>query len=367
MPGIKTVLSRGFLLIFSVGILVPPTWLLYSNFRDSSEPQSMSTPHTVSPVTNNYDQYHPTLVYSPQRGTGEENTSDLCIIFQYGNVDAAAEYANFSILIEVTEHGKEQLQDLGSAQKTVQLDISSNSGLDNIPIRIPISELTSSGPTSCYSKKTTDPEVVQTVSELIQPARFGVKQAIFLLSQTQAFPDDWYELNDTVTASVGKMPLPASILIMTRNYDLPLTVNIDNNPKGAPLFEFVIDRSPWVIAYTYIVSIMPILLLVILIAIQRSRKQDPPKPHEIAFGVAATIVAILPLHAVLIPSALSDHLTRLDIIFGTEVTLLVALSIIWVAMRTMPFTGHGPGAHAPGGQLNAEPSTGTPVAPQPPP
>ena len=54
-----------------------------------------------------------------------------------------------------------------------------------------------------------------------------------------------------------------------------------------------------------------------------------PSGYEIAFGVAATLVVILLLRAVLVPSSLPT-LTRLDIVFGTGVAFLVAVSLAWI-------------------------------------
>jgi hypothetical protein len=78
---------------------------------------------------------------------------------------------------------------------------------------------------------------------------------------------------------------------------------------------------------------MPFALLIILGLFQLRRRNDSPKAYEVAFGVGATMVAILPLHAVLVPAALPG-LTRLDIVFSTEIALLVGLSILAVAAWT---------------------------------
>ena len=319
--------------LLALAFLVAPIWLLISNIKDAGGAQEMSKPFTVSPLINNYDGYHPSLVYSTKNG----NTSDLCITFQFLKLDPATTYATFGILIGTTAYGMQQLAQLALAHtKNVTLAISSNSGLDTISRNISISDLASSpATTSCDSKNANSPELKKTAKDLYQNAKVEWRQDIFVLGQPRAFPQDWYELKDTVTVSAkvsaGQEDLPSSVIMMSRNEDLPLDVNNDNSSDAndAKLLEFVIDRPSWVIVYTYVVSAMPLSLLVALIIVQYARKQDAPKLHEIAFGVAATIVAILPLRAVLVPSALSDRLTRLDIVFGTEVILLVALSIIW--------------------------------------
>jgi hypothetical protein len=65
----------------------------------------------------------------------------------------------------------------------------------------------------------------------------------------------------------------------------------------------------------------------------------------VAFGIAATLLAILSLRTVLVPTSL-PALTRLDLIFGIGVTLLVVGSIIWMGIWSSG--GSGTGADAPG-------------------
>jgi hypothetical protein len=119
---------------------------------------------------------------------------------------------------------------------------------------------------------------------------------------------------------------------MTRNEDLPMHVSLDGSSEGLAVkhpLTFTISR-PWrIVFYTYWVASLPFMLLLAIGIYQYTYKKNVPKPYEVAFGVAATMVAILPLRAVLVPSSL-PNLTRLDIVFSTEVALLVALSIAWV-------------------------------------
>jgi sorbitol-specific phosphotransferase system component IIC len=100
-------------------------------------------------------------------------------------------------------------------------------------------------------------------------------------------------------------------------------------------FEFVIHRPLSTIIYTYWVAAMPFLLLasVILFYTFGKGKDEKKAPafYEVAFGVAATVVAILPLRIVLVPSSLPS-LTRLDLVFSTGVTLLVGLSVAYISV-----------------------------------
>jgi len=119
---------------------------------------------------------------------------------------------------------------------------------------------------------------------------------------------------------------------MTRDEDLPMHVSLDGSSEGLAVkhsLMFTISRPCQIVVYTYWVASLPFVLLIAIGVYQYAYKKNVPKPYEVAFGVAATLVAILPLRAVLVPSSL-PNLTRLDIVFSTEVALLVALSIAWV-------------------------------------
>lgn len=74
---------------------------------------------------------------------------------------------------------------------------------------------------------------------------------------------------------------------------------------------------------TYFVAFMPLALLLAL-GVFCARRKEVPTPSEAAFGVAATLVAILVLRNVPIPPAITG-LTRLDILFGLQAAVLVAL------------------------------------------
>jgi hypothetical protein len=110
---------------------------------------------------------------------------------------------------------------------------------------------------------------------------------------------------------------------------------------------------------------MPFFLLVIVFFIMNLRRgaasgetpedrwlgRHRPEAFELAFGVAATLVAILPLRTVLVPPSLPNP-TRLDIYFGTEAVFLVALSAMWVFLSffspgKIRSQSKGPGPPAP--------------------
>jgi hypothetical protein len=97
-----------------------------------------------------------------------------------------------------------------------------------------------------------------------------------------------------------------------------------------------------VVIYTYLVPAMPIFLLIAIFVVYYARKRtyakrqnsqhpavEMPKHSEIAFGVAATLLAILPLRSVFVPASYPSP-TRLDLWLGLGAVILVAFSIIWV-------------------------------------
>ena len=60
---------------------------------------------------------------------------------------------------------------------------------------------------------------------------------------------------------------------------------------------------------------MPFLLLITLLWFKRFAQRKALEPSDAAFGLAAAMVAILPLRQVLVPSTIPG-LTRLDLLFG---------------------------------------------------
>jgi hypothetical protein len=147
--------------------------------------------------------------------------------------------------------------------------------------------------------------------------------------------------NQGGTATAPPESLPATLIATTDDQDLQMSVSTD--PASLARFQTLLRRSGWFVWYTYVIAAMPFILLIALFSayawrrknektgkvIQYAPARAAPTVHEIAFGVAAALVAILPLRAVLIPSSLPG-LTRLDIVFSTGAALLVALSVSWV-------------------------------------
>ena len=341
---IKGALGSLLILLFFCSV---PVILLYQNLNSSIGAQPLKNRIVdVDPPTATY-YGSPALVYSPA-------LSDLCITFGFLTLDPATSLANFAILVGATKQGNQELRQLGKhGYSSVLLVVNSNVGLGRIKISVPFSTLESSKASKCGGSNLSGDRLARDRfrKELLRYAGFRTNQDIFLLGQPRAFPNDWYELNDSVSAyatdgspegaairNTQHVKLPSSLIIMTRNEDLPMRVSLDGSSEALamkhPLI-FTISRPRRIVFYTYWVASLPFMLLLAIGIYQYTYKKSIPKPYEVAFGVAATMVAILPLRAVLVPSSL-PNLTRLDIVFSTEVALLVALSIAWVI--TLPST-----------------------------
>lgn len=326
------------LILLILAFFVIPVWLLVDNYTDSSGVEEL--PNGTSLGAPRYNYFGNAIeVYSPPE-SGYPN--DLCVTFEFLGLNEATSQANFGILIEATKTGDQQLesqlQALAHPPKRGTLEISSTSGISNISIPFSISTLENTRAVTCSSPS---PNPV----DLDLDAGIRITQSIFTLGTPRAFPNDWYELDDAVNISIPGTTLYSSLIMTSRDEDFSLSVSVYKPSKtsnaGPDILEFTI-RRPWLVRwYTYTVAAMPFVLLigVFLIKYWRSgnvQDGDPdqiPQPWEVAFGVAATLVAILPLRSVLVPSSLPSP-TRLDIDFGLGTIFLVVFSIIWILVRT---------------------------------
>lgn len=325
-----------------------PTTLFIQNITGSSGLQSLTDPAGLGAPGSNSTYGDATPIYSAPG-------SDVCIAFEFLGLDSATSEADFGIVVGATQQGVAKIQSAIDAGYTMPLlVIRSNAGLSSIPISVPAAYLQRPGASpNC---------AMSGAARYIRGAGYRVKQPIFVLGQPRAFPDDWYELDDAVsmymcsgsatqtqdqcvtglnpdgTASSAPGPLPESLIVTTSDRDLQVTVTRN---QQQPELQFTLQRSGLFVAYTYLIASMPFLLMIgLFIAYTRTSNdwvpdRKVPAVYEIAFGVAATLVAILPLRAVLIPNSL-PNLTRLDIFFGMGVTLLVALSLAWVFIWKNP-------------------------------
>jgi hypothetical protein len=332
-------------LLIALFCLVPSV-LLGQNIAGGSGVQVLPDQAAVRPPTNSG-------FYAPATQVSSSSRSNVCVSFELLGVDQASSDASFGIVIGATQPGASQIkQDVRDNYSKPLLVISSNVGLSSIEIPVPLTYLQTAiaGP-DCRDG---------TSSVYHREGDFRTVKSIFLLGQPRSYPDDWYELDDTATmymcptrqtqdqclsglnphqvATKRPKPLSDSLLATTRDQDLTMMVS---TKQQQPRFEFILRRGGWFIAYTYIIAVMPFVLIIFLFSayIRRKREWLPerevPAVSDIAFGVAATLVAILPLRAVLVPSSLPT-LTRLDLVFGLGITLLVALALAWVFIWKVP-------------------------------
>jgi hypothetical protein len=308
--------------------LVVPVRMLIGNVLSSAGLRSLSSSagQLGSPTAFSYGQ--PTAVYVPGRTSP---ASDLCVTFEFLGVSPATSQASVGILIGVTQAGKGKLRTLEAQTRDIVLEVDSNSGVSPIDLTVPIASLlTDPQPSVCARHDFNQ-------LELLKQARVQSVQNVFVLEQPRAFPDDWYEVNAGVTVWAGqgayRQQVPTSVLMMSGDQDYTVRVGLDAaSPAGSYVhrLKFIVQRPTGLVVYTYFVALMPLALLVAL-GVFCARRREVPTPSEAAFGVAATLVAILPLRNVLIPPAITD-LTRLDIVFGLQAAILVALSLILVGI-----------------------------------
>jgi hypothetical protein len=353
-------------IVWSVAIIAlfcsVPVYLLFQNVEYSAGAQNLTNIATLGqPSDGNFGDTTP--VYW-------SGASDVCVAFEFLGLDPSSSDASFGIVVSPTAQGVKHIDNLvGQGYKGAVVLISSNYGLSSITLPFLLSEVDTP---SDVSQSCVDKSV-----SYKRGGGFRDDITAFSLGQSRAFPNDWYELDDEVsvylcahgtsgdscapqviqsTAPILQVPqgLRASIIATTRDQDLVMKVS-----TGIPSqFQFVVDRPRSFVVYTYWVAAMPFILIMALFiakilgalgvkrdaTVKYSPERTVPAVYEIVFGVAAALVAILPLRAVLIPSSLPS-LTRLDIFFGTGAALLVALSVTWIFVWGPPERARTTGAN----------------------
>ena len=362
--------AKGILSVLTIGLLAVPAYLLFSNIVDASGAKDL--PPLSKPLAAPLDEYYG----APTQVSPVDNRPDICVTFTLLGINPATSFANIGILVGVTDQGQGTLTTSLKRYKNITVWVTSYSGLSAFHFTVPVAALLHAQTSTCGSGQTRQecpgPATGATIicpAELDQHAAFGETTTDYILGQARAFPQDWYQLNDLVTVRSGVAadgaPVRSSVLMMTRDENLTTTVHVDNKEFQDWPFQhqlmFTLNRPFWTIFYTYWISALPFLLLLAILARQWISKRDTPKPYEVAFGIAATLLAILSLRMVLVPTTL-PALTRLDIIFGIGVTALVAGSIIWMGIWAP--SQDGP-AHGAAGHANGAP--GAPADPQQPP
>jgi hypothetical protein len=302
-----------------------PVWLLYDNYSDSAGAERL--PNDVGLSVPRYDYFdRPIAVYSLPA-----NHDDLCITFELIGIDESASQITLGILVGATETGQRYLEhylrSIKHPPKTGVFLLSSENGLNDYTENFPLASLEDAPPVSCEGGNTG-------MSQLALNSRVAFDLNVFVLGTPRAYPNDWYELDDAATVSIGNTEIPSSLLLASRDEDYTVSASVYQASKkkdnaGPNILEFTIARSFSYLWYIYVIASLPFLLLAAVFSFKYLGKNlSGPKPYEVAFGIAATMVAILPLRSVLIPASLPAP-TRLDLYFGTGCATLVALAIIW--------------------------------------
>lgn len=115
------------------------------------------------------------------------------------------------------------------------------------------------------------------------------------------------------------------------------------NPNGLHAYILTITRDSATTWYTYAVAITPLVLAVALyhlaLILRRSSKESLKELPTFLVGLVAVFLTVLPLRAVLVSSELPG-LTRIDLILGCELLLLVLVAvvaylwIVWTSLST---------------------------------
>jgi hypothetical protein len=302
--------TRIVLTVFACLLPVVPVILLVQNTIDSTGFKPLGSPATT--LATPRDNYYgvPTAVYSADNSG---RPADFCVTFEFLGLDPSGPDVTLGVLVGITGPGKKALHELSAEGfKRVSLVVKSNSGLSNFQVPVLVSVLAAAPISHCGTRPLQN--------NLDQSAAYRATWTSSLLAQPRAFPQDWYELDDSVGVIAGQsqngQALPSSWVMMSRNEDLRVGVQLDqashrdlpyqhlpyqNQPRRHQLF-FTVHRPPWIVTYTYWVAAMPFLLLIVLLWFKRVAQRRPLEPADAAFGLAAALVAILPLHQVLIPS-----------------------------------------------------------------
>jgi hypothetical protein len=335
LTGLNRTSVRVLITVLVCAIPVVPVILLIQNSFDSTGFKPLGNRETT--LTAPRDDYYgvPTEVYS---ANDDGTPADLCVTFEFLGLNPSVPDVSLGVLVGVTSQGKGQLPGLTKhGFKDVSVVVKSDSGLSNFELPVAVSVLEAAPVTQCSAHPLQQ--------NLDQSAAYRATWSLSLLGQPRAFPQDWYELDDSVGVIAGNSQngeaLPSSLVMMSRDEDLRVGVELDqasyqnlpyqrNLPGRHQLF-FTVHRPPWVVTYTYWVAAMPFLLLIVLLWFKRIAQRQPLEPSDAAFGLAAAMVAILPLHQVLVPSTIPG-LTRLDLLFGLGICFLVAASILWVVV-----------------------------------
>jgi hypothetical protein len=314
------------ILVIVAGLSIPML-LLIENFR-----QSASAPVFPSEFITHHLSGSSVVVYA-----APDSPVVFCLTLSFLSLSSGETSSDqLRVGLTVTEQGLAMLERIYSPQATGTLTIQSF-GEPNSSIPLPLSVLKELAVPSCSREQL----------DQFAPGQTDVITSSAVTGVPRAFPNDWYALGNVVYISFPPTPGTknirywsgyTSVLMSSEDVDYSLSVfaddasNFSTEPNLGPiLITAYIVRPRLFQSYIYLVAAAPFILLISIFAIYYSRnpRRRKPEPYELAFGITAALVAILPLRSVLIPSSLPSP-TRLDLFFGVGAIFLVVSSIVWL-------------------------------------
>jgi hypothetical protein len=223
-----------------------------------------------------------------------------------------------------------------ATEDEVPLRVEYRLGATDATIRIPLAALLAAEPGRLPVECPTE--------EIAPRAPYQADVDLPVFGQPRAFPNDWYWLTAYVAMyqpseraeGDGECCLPFALDVTRGTEDLRMAIEQGRVVDDAFLPLELEVRRPWrIVVYTYVVAIVPPLILCGLLFWQlgrRRRSEASPAPHELLFGMAAILLALLPLRQVLVPAEIRS-LTRVDAAFATIIMLLLWAAIAWTVLR----------------------------------
>lgn len=251
----------------------------------------------------------------------------------------------------------------GSPYDTLFLELDNAYGLESQVHVLPVAQL--------VSAEIAPDDRLTSSYNFVSFATWRKDITIPVIGQPRAYPIDWYSALYYVTlyrTTAAQLPTelsvrefsnqggttsgeatgkvrgldccaPAVLQLVSATDDYRVTAGRVTQDDYAFLrMELDVRRPARIVWYSFELALIPALVLLSLIVFQvesTRTSQNQPRPHDIAFGFTAILLAILPLRQVLVPSAIPG-LTLIDAIFGMEIILLALGAVAWafLARRT---------------------------------
>ena len=178
-------------------------------------------------------------------------------------------------------------------------------------------------------------------------------------SAPERYPFDWYATFGYITLNLGGLglspityrfrrspssssQLPFSLTILQEKSTAPFTVQANAGATGGPHetgaaeIELRIVRGEATRRYVVIVALIPLLLTSLLgVSLIGRRASRGRMGSDVLIGVAALILALLPIRLVLVPADISV-LTLVDYWLGFVIGLLAAVAFLAIAWHSEP-------------------------------